>query len=123
MPSLVVVSGPGEGMYCPLGKRTVVIGRDEGTSLQILDEEVSRKHLQIRFDERTKRYVAFDMRSANGVHINGAQIAGETTLEDGDAITIGKSKLHFTNADYSDGPSALEAYRQRGERGKSTLIR
>jgi pSer/pThr/pTyr-binding forkhead associated (FHA) protein len=123
MPSLIVVSGPNEGTYHPLGRRTLVVGRDEAAGLQILDEEVSRKHLQIRQDEKTSKYFALDMKSANGVFINGRQIQGEALLEDGDTIQIGKSKLHFTTADYKDGSSALEAYRKRGERGKSTLVR
>lgn len=28
MPSILVVSGPSEGLYQPLGKHTIVIGRD-----------------------------------------------------------------------------------------------
>ena len=55
MASLIVTSGKQEGDYYPLGRRTNVIGRDEALFIQILDNMVSRKHLQIRFDPETNR--------------------------------------------------------------------
>lgn len=123
MASIVIVSGPNEGDFYPLGTRTMVVGRDEGCPIQVVDELVSRKHVQIRWDDGDRSYHALDMRSANGVFINGRQIATDTTLEDGDIIAIGNSKLMFTNADFTDRESALNAYKQRGQRGKSTLVR
>lgn len=123
MPSIIIVAGSNEGDYYPLGKRTLVAGRDEAVPIQIVDELVSRKHLQIRFDQSDSRYRALDMKSANGVFVNGRQIASETMLEDGDMIQIGNSKLMFTNQDFPDRESAMAHYHQQGERGKSTLIR
>ncbi|MCZ6542395.1 MAG: FHA domain-containing protein, partial [Planctomycetota bacterium] len=115
--------GSNEGDYYPLGKRTMVAGRDEAVPIQIVDELVSRKHLQIRLEQSDGRYRALDMKSANGVFVNGRQIASETVLEDGDMIQIGNSKLMFTNQDFPDRESAMAHYHQQGERGKSTLIR
>lgn len=56
MASLIVTSGKHEGDYYPLGRRTNVIGRDEALPIQVLDNMVSRKHLQIRYDEKTGKY-------------------------------------------------------------------
>lgn len=123
MPSIIVVAGSNEGDYYPLGKRTMVAGRDEAVPIQIVDELVSRKHLQIRLEQSDSRYRALDMKSANGVFVNGRQIADETVLEDGDMIQIGNSKLMFTNQDFPDRESAMAHYHKQGERGKSTLIR
>ncbi len=122
MPSIIVVSGPNEGDYYPLGKRTLVVGRDESCPVQILDELISRKHLQISYAEGDRRYRALDMKSANGVFLNGRQIASEVGLQDGDVIEIGKSRIMFTDEEFPDRESAMAHYHQRGERGKSTLL-
>jgi len=51
------------GDYYPLG-----VGRTSSVGMrrchQILDNMVSRKHLQIRFDANTNKYFAFDMKAA-----------------------------------------------------------
>ena len=123
MASIIITSGPNEGDYYPLGKRTMVAGRDEACPIQIVDELVSRKHLQVRFEPANGRYRALDMRSANGVFVNGRRISQETELEDGDFIEIGKSRLMFTIEDFPDRESAMAHFHKQGERGKSTLIR
>jgi S-DNA-T family DNA segregation ATPase FtsK/SpoIIIE len=123
MASITIVSGPNEGDYYPLGKRTVVIGRVEGCTIQIVDELVSRKHVQIRYEGKTDTYFALDMKSANGMSIQGRKIETDTRLTDGDIIEIGNSKLMFTVEEFKDKTSAMEHYRKVGERAKSTLIR
>ena len=122
MASILVVSGPQAGQYHPLGKRTLVLGRDEGCPIQIVDESVSRNHVQIRFDQTDNRYHALDMNSANGVFINDRRITGEASLADGDIIKIGNCELFFSALDFTDKDTAFEHYRQHGERGKSTII-
>ena len=76
MASITVVSGESIGDYYPLAKRTMVIGRDEALPIQVKDDRVSRKHLQIRYEEAdgADRYVLLDMSSANGTFVNGRQI-------------------------------------------------
>ena len=123
MPSIIIVSGPNEGDYYPLGRRPMVVGRDQGCPIQVVDELVSRRQVQIRMDEKTKTYHALDMKSVNGVLVNGRQIQNETALVDGDIIEVGKSKLLFTLADFVDRESAMNHWRGRGESSKSTLIR
>ena len=123
MPSIIIVAGSNEGDYYPLGKRTMVVGRDEAVPIQIVDELVSRKHLQIRFEAGDARYQVLDMKSANGVFVNGRKITQESALQEGDIIQIGNSKLMFTNQDFADRESAMAHFKKQGERGKSTLIR
>ena len=120
MASLIITSGEQEGRFYPLGRRTNVIGRDEALLIQILDNLVSRKHMQIRFDEKTQRHSVFDMKSSNGVYVNQDRITCETVLVDGDVMSIGRTSLLFTEEDFDDQDSALRHYRKTGERMRVT---
>jgi pSer/pThr/pTyr-binding forkhead associated (FHA) protein len=122
MACIIVATGNQKGDYYPLGHRTNVIGRDEALPIQILDEHVSRKHLQIRFDKDNHRYYAVDMKSKFGVLINGIKIDKETVLNDGDYITIGDTSLLFTLKDFEDRESALSHFKKVGERNRPTVI-
>jgi len=122
MASVIVTSGTSEGDYYPLGHRTNVIGRDEAVPIQILDEHVSRKHMQIRFDKDKGCYYALDMKSKHGVLINGIKIDKETLLNDGDYITIGQTTLLFTLKDFENRESALAHFKKVGERMRPTVI-
>ena len=122
MASIIIASGEQKGDYYPLGQRTNVIGRAEMLPVQILDDLVSRKHLQIRYVKEEGKYYAVDMKSKHGVFINGGKIAGETTLVDGDEILIGQTALLFTDKDFDDRESALSHFKKAGERARPTHI-
>jgi pSer/pThr/pTyr-binding forkhead associated (FHA) protein len=62
------------------------------------------------------------MSSKHGVFINGNKINEETSLVDGDRITIGAITLWFTVDDFSDKESALSHYKKVGERSRPTYI-
>ncbi len=123
MPSIIVIAGSNEGDYYPLGKRVMVVGRDPGCPIQIVDDLVSRKHMQIHLDEAGEAYEVRDLKSANGVFVNARQITTEIALADGDVIEIGNSRLMYTEREFPNRESAFEHYKQRGERSKSTLVR
>lgn len=122
MASIIVTAGAQKGDYYPLGQRTNVIGRDEALPIQILDERISRKHVQIHFDGDRGRYYAIDMKSKHGVFINGSKINKETALADGDQIRIGDTTLLFTVKDFTDRESALSHFKKVGERTRPTFI-
>jgi len=122
MASIIVTAGQQQGDYYPLGKRTNVIGRAESVPIQILDDLVSRKHMQIRFEEVTNRYYVFDMKSKHGVFVNGRRISDETVLADGDQIMIGQTTLLFTEKDFEDRESAFSHYKKVGERSYPTRL-
>jgi pSer/pThr/pTyr-binding forkhead associated (FHA) protein len=90
--------------------------------IQILDDSVSRKHLQISYNKDRNEYHALDMSSKHGVLINGNKISSETHLRDGDKIMIGTTTLWFTVNDFSDRDSALSHYKKVGERSRPTYI-
>ena len=121
MASIIIENGKNQGYCYPLGQRITVIGRAESLLIQILDEKVSRKHLQIRYDNARKTYIATDMNSKHGVFINRMKITEETILMDEDRIYIGDTTLLFTMQDFPDTESALDYYKKAGQRRLSTL--
>ena len=122
MASIIITSGPNKGDYYPLGQRTNVLGRAETNPIQILDEKVSRKHLQIHFDQQNHQYHALDMKSRSGVFINGKKIESETVLVDEDEIRLGETNLLFTLKEFDDTESAMSHFKKVGERKRDTLM-
>jgi pSer/pThr/pTyr-binding forkhead associated (FHA) protein len=120
MASLFIISGDQKGSYYPLGHRTNVLGRNEALPIQILDDLVSRKHLQIRYDKQQDKHYAVDMKSKHGVFINDRKISEETALVDGDEILIGQTTLLFTEKGFDDWESALSHFKKVGERMRPT---
>jgi S-DNA-T family DNA segregation ATPase FtsK/SpoIIIE len=99
----VITSGPAAGQKLGLERnRLVMIGRDEDCSFQILDPKMSRRHLQVRLDERTDRHHAIDFSSANGVLLNGARIEGDAPLSDGDVLEAGDTRMVYQAEDAPD---------------------
>lgn len=123
MASILVVSGKSSGYYLELSQEKVtVVGREEGCDVQVLDDMVSRRHMTVRWDAKARCFKAADAGSQNGTFINGRQIQTEVPLEDNDAIVLGESKLFYTRKNFPDRDAAMLHIKQRGERGKSTLI-
>ena len=76
MATLSIVEGPAQGERFALERhRLVMVGRDATCTFQIVDEHISRKHLQIALEEETGDHYAIDVGSANGVVLNGAAIS------------------------------------------------
>ncbi len=122
MPSLVILEGVGQGRHLPITQPLVSVGRDDTCTFQVLDPLISRKHLQIRLDERLGRYVAGDYRSAHGVVINGKQVVTDVPLNDGDKIRIGGTTLIYLVDDQPDAAAALAAAKKKDEWKRSTLM-
>ncbi|MBP7050943.1 MAG: FHA domain-containing protein [Phycisphaerae bacterium] len=120
MACIVVTSGPCRGDRYPLGHRTNVIGRAESLPIQVLDDRVSRKHLQIRFDSATGRYLALDMNSRNGVFINGVRLAAATSLRDRDRIRLGGTVLLFAQSDSDEDTMVWHRFKKAGEHQRPT---
>ena len=121
MASIIVVNGPNEGNYYPLGVRINVVGRNESLPIQILDSKVSRKHLRIRYETDDKSYYAEDMGSKHGTLINGFKLTEIQKLNNNDYITIGDTHLMFTLGDFDTKESALSHFKKVGERNKPTI--
>lgn len=70
----------------------VTIGREEGNTIQLNDERVSRFHVKIQEDNN--RLVLTDLESTNGTKVNGEDIQLRI-LRHGDMIAVGRSVLLF----------------------------
>jgi hypothetical protein len=69
-----------------------VVGRGTDADLQLLDQGISRRHLDIQFDGNFA--TAYDLGSTNGTAVNGHEV-GSQVLRHGDVIRIGHTRLVF----------------------------
>jgi transcriptional regulator with PAS, ATPase and Fis domain len=96
---LVVIEGPDLGRAQVIGNR-LTVGTDGDCGLQLSDERVSHRHLEIAPEGSGWR--VRDLDSTNGTHFEGSQIK-EALLTAGATLKIGRSFLRFQPA-----PEALE---------------
>ena len=87
--SLVLPSG----QRIALGDRPVTIGRMSECTVPLNDQNVSRRHAEIRPGRGA--YVVNDLGSTNGTMVNGTRIAGEQRLADGDILSFGSTYVRF----------------------------
>jgi hypothetical protein len=69
-----------------------VIGRGTDSDLQLLDQGVSRRHLDIQFDGNVA--TAYDLGSTNGTTVNGHEISSQP-LRHGDVVRVGHTRIVF----------------------------
>ena len=81
------------GQRIALGESTVTVGRLSESTIPLNDQNVSRRHAEIR--PNRNKYVVVDLGSTNGTMVNGARIHGETVLSDGDIISFGSTYVRF----------------------------
>lgn len=101
-PAAAAPSGPaarlllqGSDQEWTLDGERAVIGRISGSEIEIQDPGASRRHAEIRRDGQD--YLVVDLGSTNGTLLNDSPVS-ESTLEDGDRITIGRTVLEFRKA-------------------------
>ncbi len=90
--TLRVLDGADRGKVFEELPTPVTIGREEGNSLQLNDERVSRFHVKIQEDQ--DKIVITDLESTNGTKINGEDVQLRI-LRYGDIISLGRSVLLF----------------------------
>lgn len=74
----------------------ITIGREEGNTIQLNDERVSRFHVKIQID--SDKLVLTDLESTNGTKVNGEDIQLRI-LRFGDLVAVGRSVLLFGSRD------------------------
>jgi pSer/pThr/pTyr-binding forkhead associated (FHA) protein len=90
--TLQIVDGADRGRVLENLPTPITIGREEGNSLQLNDERISRFHLKIQEDN--DRVVLTDLESTNGTKVNGEETQLRI-LRYGDVITVGRSVLLY----------------------------
>jgi hypothetical protein len=92
------------GRSITLGERTT-IGRDAGCDIPVLDPLVANMHAEIRRlpDER---FMLVDLGSPSGTFVSGERVA-EYILDDGDQISLGRTRLTF-RGDAAADPASIQ---------------
>jgi len=90
--SLLTVKGYNMGVRYRLDKDVTTIGRAPENDIQLLDDNVSRFHAEIRRDRLA--FTIFDRNSRNGVFVNGKRVE-QKLLRRNDEIVIGTVHLLF----------------------------
>ena len=90
--TLRVLDGADRGRVFEDLTTPITIGREEGNSIQLNDERISRFHLKIQLDHDD--LVLTDLESTNGTKVNNEEVQLRI-LRHGDMITLGRSTLLF----------------------------
>ena len=85
-----------EGRATILGSEGVVMGRSRDCGLVISDENVSRRHAEVRPSGGS--WIVRDLGSTNGIRVNGDRVSGAQPLRAGDRIELGLSTVTFEEA-------------------------
>ncbi len=88
---IVVTGGPHAGKAFGLRPGELVIGRGEGSPIQLDDPRVSHIHAVLRL--RGADVTIEDLHSTNGTAVNGMLIERQTALASGDRIDVGGVEL------------------------------
>lgn len=87
---LLVKAGPEAGRSFPLGAEQT-LGRGREADLRLTDPAASRLHARITRTDG--RFLLADLRSKNGIRVNGRRCRGARPLAIGDELAIGTSRL------------------------------
>ena len=90
--TLRVLDGADRGRIYPNLEPPVTIGREEGNTIQLNDERVSRYHAKIQMDH--DQVVLTDLESTNGTKVNGEDVQLRN-LRYGDVVQVGRTVMVF----------------------------
>ncbi len=95
--TLTCVTGADVGVVFPLAFGESVLGRSDEVDVRLHDRSVSRHHA--RLVKRGRDFLVEDLRTTNGIYVNGLKVKGFRALESGDVIELGHTILRY------DGPA------------------
>ena len=103
MPSLFVIQGRNRGTRYDLTSHegAMSIGREAGNFVQLEDNEVSRRHAEVR--RVGESFIVGDLKSSNGTWLNNRKIDW-AELSSGDHIQVGRTILVYSR-DNADEPA------------------
>lgn len=106
---LVIEDDEGKRTAVPLTRDDYTIGRQEGNTIRLTERNVSRQHGRVRRHragngQSKDVFVLEDLRSYNGLFVNGLRVAHTQDLQHGDLIQIGDYRLVLQD----DAVSAIE---------------
>ena len=105
---LVIEDDEGKRTVVPLSRDDYTIGRQEGNTIRLTERNVSRTHGRVRRNRAANGsghvFVLEDLRSYNGVFVNGLRVAHTQDLQHGDLIQIGDYRIVLQD----DAAAAIE---------------
>jgi len=112
--TLRVLDGADRGRVFDNLEPPVTIGREEGNTIQLNDERISRFHVKVQEDNG--RLVLTDLYSTNGTKVNGEDMQLRI-LRFGDMVSVGRSVLLFGSRDEIAGRLAQLRISQDDDEG------
>jgi len=90
-------------------EQPVIIGRQAQCDLSLQDNDVSRAHAEVSFENG--QYILRDLGSTNGTFLNGKEITTPSPLSPGDRIEVGPREVTFCEltAEAVDAPVSADA--------------
>jgi len=107
--TLRILDGSDRGRVFERLPTPVTIGREEGNTVQLNDERISRFHIKIQED--LGKLVLTDLESTNGTRVNGEDVQLRI-LRYGDVISVGRSVLLYGTKEQIVG--RLDELRENG---------
>jgi len=95
-PRLIIIEGSDIGREIVIDGSELMIGRESQSAtwnVRIKDNTISRPHARIEYD--SGKYILNDLGSANGTTVNEQLLIAPVTLNDGDVIGLGATKITF----------------------------
>ena len=93
--TLEIIEGPDKGKRRPFKSVRVVIGRGDDCDVMLLDQSVSRRHVELVYGGESGVMLR-DLVSGNGTKVNDERV-DERKLNHEDVIAIGRTKLRFVD--------------------------
>jgi pSer/pThr/pTyr-binding forkhead associated (FHA) protein len=109
---LIIEDYDGETTVVPLNndEGTVTVGRQESNTIQLTEQNVSRRHAKFSFDGQ--QWHVEDLSSFNGIRVNGRPVAALAQLDEGDVVQIGDYRL-ILGSDIKTGETQVNTQRNR----------
>lgn len=115
MPKLLLMKDKEAVSSFDLAEGNLVIGRGADCDIQLDDESISRRHIQV-FTLMGDAFLE-DLGSRNGTYVNG-KLSQKCALSDGDVIQIGQQELVLSHPQEAERPQ-----RGTGEVEATQIIR
>lgn len=122
---LVIEDDEGKRTVVPLSRDDYTIGRQEGNTIRLTERNVSRTHGRVRRNRSGNgsgsAFVLEDLRSYNGVFVNGLRVAHAQDLQHGDLIQIGDYRIVLQDDAAANVESAIPVTQVDPSDAKATI--
>ncbi|HZC08247.1 MAG TPA: FhaA domain-containing protein [Ktedonobacterales bacterium] len=85
-PAWLTLLQPSRGQPMRLDRQTIRIGRHNTNDIIVNERRVSRFHAEVKYEHG--QFMLYDLKSVNGVQVNGARVTHPVPLQDRDMIHV-----------------------------------